>query len=271
MFGSKRQTIEAAPMLRPSDGDVLPPALHALRPQEASRAHVVTATNDAAPPHAWLVTAGVVLFIPTVLAVLIYVLGAGPWLSLLTWAGVAVFLGYNAMLLVSGEWPALREIRANMKVREKEIAAASRAIDRHYDVQEKMVDLEMARIERASADEAHIRLLMAMHATLQRMADAADIVPVQAQAHTFVPSTPSEAVTSAKRWIAAQMADSTDGNAPSLANVPMPWNAEWKAKPWATDARTWLLDNVIERHGTVYRWREEFATVADAQNTLRRL
>lgn len=269
----KRQTAELAPMQR-ADGEVLPPAAAALM-QPQYRPHVVQATNDALPPHAWIVATVIVVAIPTVTAIVLLVLGAPGWLSLIVWLALVSVAVYWTLQLMSGDWAAMREIRQSNQTERHRIEKVSRAVDNHYTLEmakeANRHEEEMARIATTADTDTLHRMIMSVQATVARLADAHEVRATIAQPSTFVPATPSEAVTAAKRWVAQRMAESTDGNAPQLAKVGMPWNGEWKGQAWAGDARQWLLDNVLEQHGTVYRWRGEFATVADAQNTLRRL
>ncbi|MCB0072808.1 MAG: hypothetical protein KDE20_15160 [Caldilineaceae bacterium] len=276
MFKRKRQTVELAkhPNFVAPDGDVLPPALNALRPSEP-RPYVVQANNAPAPFYAWAITAGVVVFFPAIFAGVILALGAPAFASLISWTVGVVFFGYIAMLVMSGDWPSLSEIRHSHRTRRKEIDGAMEAIRLHYSTRQQEIEaekeIEIARIAATATDDNTHRIIMGMQATLARLTDALDVRATIAQPATYVHATPNAAVSAAKRWVAEQMATSTDGTAPSIAKVAMPWNAEWKAQPWTADARQWLLDNVLEQHGTVYKWRDEFATVASAQDALRRL
>ena len=272
-MNARNQTAELAQMQQ-AGGEVMPPAAAALM-QPQARSHVVQATNDALPPHAWIVATVVVVGIPSVTAIVMLMLGAPGWLSLIAWLLLAGGAMYWTLQLMSGDWAAMREIRQTNKTERHRIDKVSRAVDNHYSLEQaKEANRhaeEMARIERLADGDTMHRMIMGLQATVARLADAQDVRATIAQPSTFVPATPQIAVSRAKKWVAEMMAESTDGMAPNIAKVGMPWNGEWKGEPWAQDARQWLLDHVLEQHGTVYRWRDEFATVAEAQETLRRL
>lgn len=277
MLRRKQHTAELAKapsFVAPSDGDVLPPALSVLRPTEP-RPHVVAANNAPAPLYAWAIMAGVAMFFPAIFAIVILLLGAPKYASLLAWTAGVIIIGVFSLPAISGDLPSLSEIRQSHRTERKRINEMSRAVDRHFDLEamkeSNRHDEAMASIA-ASTDTDYLhQMILGIQATVARLADAHDVPATIAQPQTYVAATPSEAVSAAKRWVATMMASSTDGNAPPIAKVAMPWNGEWKAKAWAPDARQWLLDNVLEQHGTVYRWRDEFATVASAQDALRRM